>query len=158
MKHIYIIIIAFTCLASMCGVSCRVSDAVSDDIATAEQAVDARDYGLARSICETFTTDSTSTLRATELCRLSLVYMKLSDVDNADINTAAATQCYQSAMRVDSDSARFFYDNVPIDEARHVEILTQLDRILRGSRDIYIDEDSLGLELLNALDIMEDSI
>lgn len=142
----------------MCGVSCRGIDVASDDIATAEQAIDARDYDLARSICETFKTDSTSTLRATELCRLSLVYMKLSDVDNTDINTAAATQCYQSAMRADSDSARAFYDNVPIDEARHVEILTQLDRILSGSRDIFIDEDSISIDLLNALDIMEDSI
>lgn len=153
MRHISA---TLACCLAICFTSCRPVDTTDDDIATAEQAVDASDYTLARSICESFTTDSTSTLGVSELCRLSIIYMKLSDINNPDINTAAATQCYQSAMRADSDSAIAFYNTLPIDEARHVEIMSQLDRILRGSRDIYIDEDSLSIELINALEDMED--
>lgn len=146
MKQI-LYILTVICSAALAVTACRGDYNAADDIATAERAVDARDYPLARSICETFVTDSTTTLGVGELCRLSLVYMKLSDIENPDLNTAAATQCYHSAMHADSDSASAFYDSVPIDEARHVEIMSQLDRILNGSRDIYIDDDSISIEI-----------
>ena len=148
MKHILIYILLLTsCAMTACG-----GDSNGDAIEAAEQAVAAGDYKLARSICDTFVTDSTSTLNAGELCRLSLIYMKMSDIDDSGICTAAATQCYQSALRADSDSARMYYDNVPIDEARHVEIMMQLDRMLSGGEhDWYIDEDSLYIQLPDSL-------
>jgi len=131
--------------------ACRSNGNTAIEIAAAEQAIAECDYALARSICETITTDSTTTLNVDELCRLSLIYMKMSDIEDSDINTAAATQCYRNALKIDKDSARLFYDNVPIDEARHVEIMSQLDRILSSSRDIYIDDDSINAELLDSL-------
>ncbi len=134
-------------VAASCG-----TDNNRDAIEAAEQAMASGDYRLAQSICDTFVTDSTSTLSAGELCRLSLIYMKMSDIDDSGVYTAAATQCYRSALRADSDSARLFYDNVPIDEARHVEIMMQLDRMLgRDGQNWYIDEDSINAQLPDSL-------
>ncbi|MCM1449371.1 MAG: hypothetical protein NC082_03440 [Clostridiales bacterium] len=150
MKHIYPIqltklhatLVAAVMLCAVAG-GCRDTYSASDNITTAEHAINIKDYDLARSICETFNTDSTTALTINDLCRLSIIYMKLSDVENTEINTATATQCYRSAMKADSDSATLYYDNLPIDEARHVEIMSQIDRILNGATNRYIDEDSI---------------
>lgn len=132
--------------------SCSVGNSNNDAIEAAEQAIACRDYKLAQSICDTFVTDSTTTLSAGELCRLSLIYMKMSDIDDSGIYTAAATQCYRSALRADSDSAYMFYNNVPIDEARHVEIMSQLDRMLNIEADeLYIDGDSVNVDLPDSI-------
>ena len=138
------------CMSALAA--CTVGGNVSDDLATAEQAVDTHNYDLAKSICESFVTDSTTTLSAAELCRLSLIYMKLSDIDDPEFNTAAATQCYRSALRSDSDSAVAYYNSVPVDEARHIEIMSQLNRILSTPAELYLqDEDSVDMntELFN---------
>lgn len=141
-------------LAAMCMAitGCRNPYTPADDIATAEQALNIQDYELARSICETFTTDSTTGLTVTDLCRLSIIYMKLSDVENTEINTATATQCYRNAMKADSDSATLYYNSLSIDEARHVEIMSQIDRILNGSSNYYIDQDSVTMDYYNDCD------
>lgn len=143
------IIVLFSLIAVV-GViisGCSGRDSASYDIATAERAVEAGEYDLARSICQTFKTDSTTNLSATQLCRLSLLYMKLSDVEDVDINTAIATQCYGVAMKMDADSARIFYDNVSVDDTRYVEIMSQIDHIVHYRNDIYEDVDSLSWEL-----------
>lgn len=136
-----------TYLSLLLFVSSCSSNGTDYEISAAEQAIANGDYDLARSICESFITDSTTTLNTGELCRLSLIYMKMSDIEDTDLNTAAATQCYHNALLINNDSAKLFYDNVPIDEVRHVEIMSQLDRILSDSRDIFIEDDSVDVQL-----------
>lgn len=154
MKRIFWIMGIVVAMAAATG--CR-GGVPADDITTAEQALDSRDYEVARSICDTFVTDSTTRLGVTELCRLSMVYMRLSDVADVDYNTASATRCYRTAMRLNADSASAFYDAVPLDEARHVEIMSRIDQILSAPRDIYIDDDSISAEMIDNPEIPDDS-
>lgn len=128
--------------------SCSDNSAAADDITTAEQAVEAKDYELAQSICETFVTDSTSRLDVNELCRLSMVYMSLSDVNDVDNNTAAALQCMHSAMKLNVDSALSFYNNTPVEQARYVQILLQLEQMIDNPDTVYgdsIDYEEAGI-------------
>lgn len=139
MKHITFIFLAL--VAAFSFTSCG-SHGSSADIDAAEAAVNEGNYEIARSICDTFVTDSTTTLDVTDLCRLSIVYMKLSDIKDVDLNTAHATQCYNQAMTVNADSAASFYNLLPVDETRHVQILSQLYRIYNAEElDEYTIED-----------------
>ena len=116
--------------------SCRDNSGAADVITTAEQAVEAKDYELAQSICDSFVTDSTSRLDVSELCRLSMVYMSLSDIDDVDNNTASALQCMSTAMKLNADSATAFYNAIPVEQARHAQMLMQL---LDSSNTVYSD-------------------
>ncbi|MDE7385749.1 MAG: hypothetical protein K2N28_01275 [Muribaculaceae bacterium] len=137
MRHIFDYILLSVLLAAV--MSCSDNSAAADDITTAEQAVEAKDYDLAQSICETFVTDSTSSLGVNELCRLSMVYMSLSDVDDVDNNTASALQCMHSAMKLNADSALAFYNNTPVEQARYVQILLQLEQMIDNPDTVYGD-------------------
>lgn len=122
--------------------SCR--SATSDDITVAEVAVDEADYNTAKQICDDiFAAHNDSTLSVNDLCRISIVYMKLSDIAAEDENTALATQCYRMAVSTSPDSARAFYRNLPIDEAQHVEVMATLEQWIDGNRDIIAASDSV---------------
>lgn len=138
MRHIYQYILIS--LLAVVAMSCRDNSGAADVITTAEQAVEARDYDLAQSICETFVTDSTSRLDVSELCRLSMVYMSLSDVDDVDNNTASALQCMRTAMKLNADSALSFYNSMPVEQTRHIQILLQLEQMLDSCADIVYGE------------------
>lgn len=140
MKHITLYLLLVLIAMGLAG--CGFNGGTKADIDAAEAAVNEGNYEIARSICETFVTDSTTALDVTDLCRLSIVYMKLSDLKDVDLNTAHATQCYNQAMVINPDSAQAFYNLLPVDEERHVQILSQLYRIYNvESLDEYTIED-----------------
>lgn len=139
MKHLSIIAII---TLALCVMSC--GSATSDDITVAEVAVAEADYDTAKKICDDiFAAHNDSTLSVNDLCRISIVYMKLSDIADEDENTALATQCYRLAIGTSPDSARAFYHSLPIDEAQHVEVMATLEQWIDGNRDIIADPDSV---------------
>ncbi|MDE6085099.1 MAG: hypothetical protein K2G40_01690 [Muribaculaceae bacterium] len=107
----------------------------SDDITMAERAIEHHDYGMALDLCQQVTQDSSQSLGITDLCRLSILYMKLSDLKDLEDNAIVATDYYRKAMTACEDSARAYYNQIPIDDARYVELMMQLGRILDQQRE-----------------------
>lgn len=129
-----------------CGIAACSTPGGAEASASISEAEDALNAGYAtdaRSIADALSGDTTATLSATELCRLSIIYMKISDIEETDINTTLATRCYRRAIAADADSAAYYYENLPLEESRHVDLMSKLAPMLSSDRDTYIDEDSL---------------
>lgn len=118
----------------------------SDDITLAERAIEHHDYGMALDLCQQVTQDESQALGVTDMCRLSILYMKLSDLKDLEDKAIVATDYYRQAMTECEDSARAFYDQIPIDDARYVELMMQLRRILDHPRDLD-DADMMEVEV-----------
>ena len=139
---------------ALIAVSCGSRGSVSDDITVAERAVMRGDYTSAKSISDGIFASCDSTMTVSDLCRLSIVYMKLSDIADVDDNTAAATTCYRIALKVDPDSARIFFRNLPVEDTRHAEVISTLEQLIDDPRELdlstidtsYIDSDSIPVE------------
>lgn len=115
----------------------------ADSIDLIEAAVSDGMMSRAREMADRLTASSASPLSTRDLCRLSIAYMKISEVEQIDINTALATRCYRRAMAADPDSATAYYESLPLDESRHVHLMAMLEPLLSADRDNYYDVDSL---------------
>ena len=102
------------------------------------------DFNTARLKADELSADTTAVLTTRQLCRMSIVYMKMSDLYDTDINTALATRFYRMAINSDIDTANAFYETLPLDESRHVDLMSKLEPMLSIDRNIYFDEDSIA--------------
>lgn len=97
----------------------------------AETALEAGDTEKARALCdEAMASDGTSALTASQLARLSIIYMKIADKDTHDDGEAVglAVTAYERAMSTSPDSALLYYSSVDNDDTRHVKMLQQVIR------------------------------
>lgn len=120
-KSLYIVsIILLAALAASC------TGSTSDDtIARAEAAVASGDYASARCI-EPLASDSA--LTPSQLCRIALIYMHLSESDKQryDDDVTIATQCYMRALHISSDSVDNFWKSMPMSEMPAMNTLNEL--------------------------------
>ena len=140
MQRIFSFLISATLLAiglSACSSKSVDPAATVDDI---ESLMYSGDFDAARSLADKLCNDTALTLSAREFCRLSMAYMKFSDIFDTDVNTAMATRCYRMAINTDADSANAFYQTLPIDESRHVDLMSKLEPLLSSDRNAHIDE------------------
>lgn len=129
MKHIRIsTIFAATLMlfAASCGGSSLSSESIEQSIRDAEAAVIAGDMTAAQSAASFFTSDSLSykNMSATQMARLSMVYMMLADSLDQESNTNHAADLYDMAFKTDSDSAKIFYQGVNQEQMQYVETLS----------------------------------
>jgi len=108
---------------SACG-----GDAVDAGIAEAERALAAGDYATAQSLCDDITPadNGLTDMRASQLGRLSIIYLKLDERTDDGSNAERATRCYRAAFKVDPDSASIFYRHLPPQEYALSETLRRL--------------------------------
>lgn len=128
MKNIYLMII-IAVMATLAG--CKGGD-VSSTVREAEMALADGDMTAARSVADkVLGPESIEKLTATDLARLSLVYMEMADKE-ADNNTVVATAAdlYRRAMKINADSARAFYLSLP---PERVPLAVQLFHIVTAT-------------------------
>lgn len=143
--HITLTIIA---LAFMC--SCHGDHSISEDVATAELAMATNDVEATREICDNlFGKEDKSGISATEWARLSILYMQLNERTDDPEVIEYATQCYREAFKNNPDSARIFYENLPVDDDKYAMTLSSIVHSLDNPTDISTDHD---------LDVSIDSI
>lgn len=107
------------------------------------------DFTTAREMADQLCNDTVTGLSSTELCRLSIAYMKLTDNFDPDNNTditAMATRCYRMAINSDSISATSFYAELPLDESTYVDLMSKLDLQMSADHNTYLDEESSETE------------
>lgn len=119
----------------LCLIACTPSRP-ADDLSVAEAALEQYNYGVAYDLCQQVSSGDVDKLSVRDLCRLSLLYMKLSDLKDLEDNALVATDFYRKANAINEDSAKIFYDNLPIEDARYVELMSQLQRILDHPREM----------------------
>lgn len=152
-KHfIFAALTALTILAS-----CRRGSApASDAIREAEAATALGDMEAARSVAMKITDENLSQLSASELARLSLVYMQIADSTDRENSIASATDLYRRAFEADPDSAQAYYSELGPDYYPYVALL----KTLTGKIDNPYNPlaDSIDHETDAALPAVTDSI
>ena len=114
-------------------------------VEVAERAFDEHRYAKAQNIADSIMLGSTfSRLNATELCRLSLLFTRLSEKStNAEANTAMATRALEAAFRLDSDSTTLYIHTVPLDDRAQMAIINALTKSHDEGDSIILESDSI---------------
>lgn len=145
-----IVILAF--VVSSCGGS-----SIDGSIEAAENSLANNDYSEATSICNRIAErDSMNDLTVNQLCRLSMIYMQLSENRDEDVNVAMATRCFHLAMEHDADSASSFYNNIPVDNQHWVHFLNALNKVLDAPRDFFPEESTDSIFIPDSTMIIDD--
>jgi tetratricopeptide (TPR) repeat protein len=111
--------------------ACGPATSTADELSTAEQAIETKHYDAALKICDKLSAMAESQqLSASELARLSIIYMRLSETDNDHDCVGQATQTYLRAYAANADSARAFYAALPLDMSAYVEMMASLSQAL----------------------------
>lgn len=107
MRHILFIAAIIASIAS----ACKGNRQASEDLRDAELALADGDMTVARSVADKLLGPSAiETLSATELARLSMVYMQMAEEENDNTAlVATAADLYRRACRENADSAKAYY-------------------------------------------------
>lgn len=108
--------------------SCSGGGSVSERVADAEMAYAAEDVALTRRIVDDIVSDPTAkgSITATELARLSILYMQLNDRTDDHEAVDLAADCYREAYRANPDSAAWFYTHLSSDDQKYVMVLASI--------------------------------
>lgn len=100
---------------------------IEQQLQRAEMAVAQGDMTAAHSAAEHLIgNDNLSTLPASQLARLSMVYMQMADSMDQDSNVAIATDLYRRAYEANPDSAAMFYSEVSPEHMQYATMLSTL--------------------------------
>lgn len=141
MKHFLSFILVAT--ASLIGAASACTSETSrnaDSLLMAEESLAAGRYTSAQKIADNLLADSTA-LSVSELCRLSLVFLRLSDLGTEqEANTAYAARTFALAYSRDPDSTRAVIASSPVDD---IAAMTMLSAINQAPHGIVIDGDTI---------------
>lgn len=147
MRTIMLLAISVLLLAACSGVG------ESDKISHAELSIMEGDYTEAQDVCDNLLKNRPmNAFTVNELCRLSIVYMRLSENHNADDNVATAIQCYRTAMRLDPDSVVSYFMNVPIEDVQYEATLKSI------AKSLDCPVGSIGCEIPDSVYMVNDSL
>ena len=148
MNKILNFLLALTFLASFTGCGGSDGNNIETTIQEAEMAVAQGDMISASSIAYKLSKGENLTgLTATQLGRLSLIYMQIADSLEPEENISKATEYFRKAYDIDADSASLFYSGVERDRLPHVMMLSTLVSSLDAPEFTFSNEnDSIPLD------------
>lgn len=127
---------------------------VDDRIDIAYAAYSEKDMVLAQQeLNQMIERDSLKDCSCNDLCRLSILLMKLSE-QGYEENIAPAVRCYYRSFEIDADSATAFFSQLPVEDAPYVTILSALSVSLDPDQEIRlqefeVNENDIDLLMLN---------
>lgn len=138
--------ILLSIVLTVCAAACAHTASMPDrPLDAAEQAYADGKYVRAQMLADSIVLSSDlAEMQATSLCRLSLLLMRLSEVNgDAGSNIAFAAHALEAAERCDSDSTAIFIESLPVDDRAR---LVMVNSIAEGSR-FAADADSLDMAI-----------
>lgn len=121
-------LLSLSLLPALLFVSCDGEKSVSDKVADAELAMAEEDVESTRSIADDILSHRKNNggITATELARLSILYMQLNDRTDDSESVDLAADCYREAFEANADSAAAFYHNLPVDQLKYAMVLASI--------------------------------
>lgn len=124
----------------MTMVSCTTASSVDQNIDAADRSLAAGEYRSTQQLCDEIVSNNRiDTLSAAQLCRLSVMFLRLSEQSREQENTAAAVECYRAAYRTNPDSAMIYFNDLPVEDLQYMAIL----RSLTSSTDAEADSTTI---------------
>lgn len=100
---------------------------INDPVSAAENDFEAGQFESAKTICDSLITDENLVaLSIDELCRISVLMVKLAEHGEEEANMALAARCMQAAISRDADSVAIFAHNLPVDQQSQTVLIQQL--------------------------------
>lgn len=131
MKKLFLILMGVLVL-SACAESVN-HNAITD----AENFIARNDYKSAQKISDDIMTEiDVADASVMSLCRLSMVYVKLSEQLNEVENMAVATKCYHAAVEKNADSVAVCFSELSVEDVQYAEMLRTLSDAIDAPRDI----------------------
>lgn len=129
-------------LATSCGDR---TESQAAPLSVAEAAFADGRYAKAQQIADSIAIgDTFADLDAEQLCRLSLLFMRLGEVSGeVEANTGLAARALEAAVARSSDSTALFIDGLPFDDRAR---LVLAEAVAEGSRHPF-DADSLNIDI-----------
>lgn len=155
MKNIKLLLLLPMLAAALISgmVSCMGSTNYDDELSEATSAIEQGDYATAQSICDNLYKKKSSAQTASQLGRLSILFMDLSnaaETDKQSDNIMAAVQCYLSAYDLNPDSAMLFYESLYAIDNDRAEALGIIARGMTGQRPVEISDVEPSDSLISA--------
>ena len=142
------VMVSVVCMATA---ACGQNDSVAEQVASAEMAMAESDVVTTRNICDGLMNRDHGSYVATELARLSILYMQLHDRTDDPDALQLATRCYRDAFETNADSARMYYEHLPVDQDKYAMTLATIVSTLDNppapleDDDPYVSPDSIGM-------------
>lgn len=139
------IILVFAWLVGACSDSSKDIEAYVND---AQQAIAEGNDDQAAAICSDLMANDFDKLNESQLGRLAIIFMRLSESRDLDENMAEATQCVRQAWKLSSDSLRGFISSLPPEDVPHFVMLTRISGSIDFPPDLSEDhyaDDTLHL-------------
>ncbi|MCM1356548.1 MAG: hypothetical protein NC212_09120 [Staphylococcus sp.] len=138
LRHAFIIITASAgILMSACGHS-----SISEQITSAELAFANDNESATREICgHILGKKDLSGMEASQMARLSVIYMQLNEKSDSPEDVELAVQCYRDAYKINRDSATAYYRSLPVDQTKYVMTLSTIVHTLDTPREIPEEND-----------------
>lgn len=103
------------------------SGEIHDSVTSAENDFEAGLFESAKSICDSLVSgDRFNGLSVDELCRISVLMVKLAEHADEEDNMAMAAHCMQAALSRDADSVFSFVQALPVDQLPQTVLIQQL--------------------------------
>lgn len=94
------------------------------------------DLEQAASSCDMLSDSAKTDLSPTQLCRVALLYAKISErIDQADY-MAAAARCYDRAVGMSNDSIESYIESLNIEDQSYVRVIREVSRTLSEPIDV----------------------
>lgn len=119
--------------------ACSDSTSVSERVAAAEMAYAAEDVASTRRIIDDIMSDPAAkgSVTATELARLSILYMQLNDRTDDHEAVDLAADCYREAYLADADSAAYYYNHLPADNQKYAMALASIVHSMDNPKSLH---------------------
>lgn len=111
---------------------------------TLQQAENELNFGnveQAASSCDLLADSTATTLSPTQLCRVAIMYAKISDLSEKQDYMASAAKCLDRAMEMDVDSIDHYIESLNIEDQSYVRVIREVTQAINSPCDISRDVD-----------------
>lgn len=128
MKHLKLLAAIFAAALTLLVGACSGTQSAADSVTDAETALAQQQYDRAKQLANDIMTQNMDKLTANDLCRLSLVYMQLSEQPGQDYeqNVASAALCLRQAIKLDPKGVDEILANLSTDHQALISTAQQL--------------------------------
>lgn len=145
MRRIFYFIVPLLSFAAILPACQKREQSGSMALVQAEQAFGERRYSVAQQLADSVVASPDfDNMYAGELCRLSMLLLRLSETGSDEYsNLAMASRSLEAAMARDSDSTAAFILQVPVDDHGRIALLKAISDAYRG---VIVDGDTILME------------
>lgn len=131
--HILLILMTITAMLSL---SCCTYADPESTLLQAESDLQLGDLERAASSCDQLCDSAATELSPTQLCRVALIYAKISEKCEQADYMAAAAKCFDKAIGICNDSIESYIESLNIEDQSYVRVIREVSRTLNTPVDM----------------------